>query len=86
MHYYRGKHYKKRFGPTVDKYKTQLINYFFKLKYKLNPIFNWFASLIHKHDEWWDSVELRLGAFIDKHWRWLSREIHIIKILIEEFK
>ena len=56
-HHYRGKHYKKRFGPTVDKYKTQLIFLLLKIRHKCSPIFHWLGSLIHKHDEWWDKTE-----------------------------
>lgn len=84
--FYRGKHYKKRFIPFLERVKMQLIFYWTCFKQKVFYICDLWIGWIDKHDAFWDKIEDKIMAFIDKHWYWLGRQIHIIKLILEDFK
>lgn len=84
--FYRGKHHKKRFKPAVEEYKTQLIFYWICFKQKVFCVCDLWIGLIDKHDKFWDRVENKFMGFIDKHWYWLGRQIHTIKLMLKDFK
>ena len=85
MHY-QGKHYQKRFVPIVRRYKRRLNECKLYIKQKVHILLTPLANLIDKHDEWWDAVDLRLGALIDKQFMRLLRIKFAIRQWFSEFK
>ena len=85
MHY-QGKHYQKRFVPIARRYQKRVVKCKLYIKQKVHILLTPLANLIDKHDAWWDAVDLRLGAFIDKQFMEFLRIKFIIMQWFSEFK